>query len=303
MGDMSSPQTIPAQMAEPINDKASALGPAASAHKPTTTKDSAGRIPPPVRKSGQGQSGMAFADQLEKRHMPTSPTSENGPFGMAAMASALPHNGYQHPPPPGGHRHYNHQTSHPIMQHMPPNPYIGHHPGSIMVSGYYVQQPQMHQYYAANGHPSQHPMHGRANSGYYPVPFAMEHPQSPGYYPQAPQFPEPNHQRPDMMNRQYSQGHIQQEGRNQPRRPPHRTNKSFRDQTLPQGTPLAILARLTVTDLLQLILNDHNKTIHVDPHESNIKVVGLAAFRATERNLNFFQVMPFGLETSLLRQS
>ncbi|OAA80648.1 YTH domain protein [Akanthomyces lecanii RCEF 1005] len=156
---------------------------------------------------------------------------------MAPMASALPHGGYQHPASPGVYRQYSQQTSPPVMQHMPHNPYAGHHPASMMLPGYYMQQPQMHQYYAANGPPGHHPPHsmqGRGNSGYYPVPFVMDHPQSPGYYPQPPQFPEPSRQRPDyMMNRQNSQGHIPHEGRNPPRRPSNRTTRSFRDQTPP----------------------------------------------------------------------
>ncbi|KAJ6786082.1 hypothetical protein PWT90_08588 [Aphanocladium album] len=237
MGDISSPQTTPAQIAETKTDKNSALGPATTFQKSTSTTGTSRRNPPPIRQSSHGHSETAVADQVDKTRPSASPTVEHEPFRMAPMASALPHGGYQHPPPPGGHRQYNQQTPPPVMQHMPPNPYIGHHHGSIIIPGYYLQQPQMHQYYATNappGHPGSHPMQARGSSGYYPVPFVMEHPQSPGYYPQPPQFPDPNLQRPDhMMNRQYSQGHIQQESRNQPRRPSNRTNRSFRDQSLP----------------------------------------------------------------------
>lgn len=240
MGDVSSPQTTPAQTAEHPAEKPITAGLDPSAPKSAPTPASSRQHPPPIPQSFQGQPDPAFSEQFDRRYGPSSPAGESGPFfNMEPMASALPHGGYQHPPP-GGHRQYNQQTSPPIMQHMPHNPYVGHHHGSMMIPGYFVQQPQMHQYYAANASPSHHgphPMQGQGNHGYYPVPFVMEHPQSPGYYPQPPQFPDPTRQRPDhMMNRQYSQGHIQHEGRSQPRRPSNRTNRSFRDQNPPSGT-------------------------------------------------------------------
>ncbi|KAJ3494181.1 hypothetical protein NLG97_g4247 [Lecanicillium saksenae] len=244
MEDTSSPQTTPAQVVEPKDDKTSALGPTTTTQKSTSTTGTPRRQPPRRRQSSHGHSEVEIADQTDNTRNSASPAVEHGPFSMVPMASALPHGGYQHPPPPGGHRQYNQQASPPVMQHMPPNPYVGHHHGSMMVPAYYLQQPQMHQYYAANappGHPGSHPMQARGNPGYYPVPFVMEHPQSPGYYPQPPQFPDPslrrpdpNRQRPDhMLNRQYSHGNTQHESRNQPRRPPNRTNRSFRDQSLP----------------------------------------------------------------------
>ncbi|OAQ99282.1 hypothetical protein LLEC1_02292 [Akanthomyces lecanii] len=240
MGDISSPQASPTQMAEQQADKITTSGPDSSNQKSASTAAAFRRHPPTTRQSSYGQTGTPFPEQFDGRNVASPPISESGPFNMAPMASALPHGGYQHPPPPGGLRHYNQQTSPPVMQHMQHNPYASHHPGSMMLPAYYFQQPQMHQYYPASGppgHHGSHPMQGRSSSGYYPVPFVMDHPQSPGYYPQPPQFPDLGRQRPDyMMNRQNSQGHVAHEGRNPPRRPPHRTNKSFRDQTIPSGT-------------------------------------------------------------------
>ncbi len=227
-------------MAEQPADKITTSGLDASTQKSSPAAVSSRRHPPILRQSSYGQTGPPFPEQFDRRNVASPPIGDSGPFNMAPMASALPHGGYQHPAPPGVYRQYSQQTSPPVMQHMPHNPYAGHHPASMMLPGYYMQQPQMHQYYAANGPPGHHAPHsmqGRDNSGYYPVPFVMDHPQSPGYYPQPPQFPEPSRQRPDyMMNRQNSQGHIPHEGRNPPRRPSNRTTRSFRDQTPPSGT-------------------------------------------------------------------
>lgn len=239
MGDMPSPQSTSTEVPEIPADKTPVSGLDSSTQQAAPTSATSRRRPPIIQQSSYGQTGTPFPEQFDRRNVASPPAGESGPFNMAPMANVLPHGGYQHSPPPGGHRQYSQQYSQQYgQQHMPHNPYAGHHPGSMMPPGYYMQQPQMHQYYATPpGHHGPHSMQGRANSGYYPAPFVMDHPQSPGYYPQPPQFPDPGRQRPDyMMNRQNSQGHISHEGRNPPRRPSHRTNRSFRDQTPPSGT-------------------------------------------------------------------
>ncbi|OAA64911.1 YTH domain protein [Cordyceps fumosorosea ARSEF 2679] len=235
MGDIPSPQTASVQTAEPQGNKIT-LPAASTASPPKSTSAAAPsrRRPSSTRQSSYGHTGTPFPEQFDRQNVVSPPAHEAGPFNMAPMAGALPHGGYQHPLLPGGHAQYS-QHSPPVMQHMPQNPYVGHHPGSMMMLGYYYQQPQMHQYYP-NLQPNHHgplPMQGRGHPGYYPVPFVMEHPQSPGYYPQPPQFPEPAPQRPDIMNRRYSQGQIHHQGWNQPRRSSRGTSKSFRDQPSP----------------------------------------------------------------------
>ncbi|KAM0740174.1 hypothetical protein ACQRIT_005358 [Beauveria bassiana] len=240
MGDISSPLGTPVEMAENQEDEtlASKLEHGVQNQEPPPTAPPSRRRSSSLRHSSYGYPGTPSSDYFDYGNAGPSPTAESGPFNMAPMTSSLPHGGYQHPSLPGGHQQYGQQTSPPAMQHMPHHPYVGHHPGSVM-PGYYLQQPPMHQYYTASappGHHGPHQMQGRGNSGYYPVPYLMDHPQSPGYYQQPPQFADHSLQRPDhMMNRQYSQGHIQNEGRGPPRRPSYRTNRSFRDPTSPSA--------------------------------------------------------------------
>ncbi|EGX90400.1 YT521-B-like splicing factor, putative [Cordyceps militaris CM01] len=240
MGDIPSPHTTPVQTVEYKANKIVPSGPASSPQKsppaPAPAPASSRRRPSNPRQSSHGHTATQFDEHYDRRNGVPSLAGESGPFNMAPMLSACPRGGYQHPPPLGAHPQYSQQTSQPVMQHMPHNPYVGHHPGSIMVPGYYLQHPQMHQYYATNAPLTHHgplPMQVQGSSAYYPVQFVMEHPQSLGYYPQPHQFPDPNHQRNDHMNRRYSQGHIPHEGRSQPRRPSYRSNKSFGDRNSP----------------------------------------------------------------------
>lgn len=238
MGDISSPTIPTAPKPERQNDNA------VPSANPSTQKPSPAiglsRQPAPIRQSSQGSvNTVSFADQFNSKSNISSPTGEQIPFSMAPMASTLPHGGYQPPGPPGVHRAYSQPNSAAVMHHMAPNHFIGHPPGPMMMPGYYVQHPNVPQYYAANtmaGSPGQHPMQGQGNAGFYPPQFIIEHPQGPGYYQQPTPFHEQSRTRPDyMMNRQHSQGHIQHGGRNQPRRPSNRTSRSFRDQPSPSG--------------------------------------------------------------------
>ncbi|KAM3514740.1 hypothetical protein MY11210_001581 [Beauveria gryllotalpidicola] len=240
MGDISPPPSSPVEMAENQEDetKASNLQHRVQNQEPPPIATSSRRPSSSIRPSSYRYPGTPSSEYFDYRNVGPSSAAEFGPFNMAPMTSALPHGGYQHPPLLGGHRQYIQQTSPPVMQHMPHHPHVGHHPGSVM-PGYYAQQPPMPQYYTASvppGHHGPHQMQGRGNPGYYPVPYIMEHPQSTGYYQQPPQFADHTLQRPDhMMNRQYNQGHIQNEGRGQPRRPSYRTNRPFRDPTFPSA--------------------------------------------------------------------
>lgn len=229
MGDMSSPPIpppIPQSKASEYQSKAVvSLAQSPSAHKSVT------RAGPATEQSLSAQQTPA----AETPHDTNTPSSAHnrGSFHMTRMADALPRGGYRNPPPPRGHLpQYNQQTSHPVMQLMPHNHFVGPEHGSMMIPGYYVHQPHTHQYYPANA--GQQPLQERDNVSYYPMQYVMNHQQPPGYYQQPPQFHNQNHQRPEYIVNRHE--YVYPPWRPQARRSPNRANRSHREQMAQSGT-------------------------------------------------------------------
>ncbi|KAF7552193.1 hypothetical protein G7046_g7494 [Stylonectria norvegica] len=144
----------------------------------------------------------AFTSQFDMAQ--SSPGARQDAYNMAPIASSLPQLGYR----PGnysyGHgpqQRYN-SSSPSMMQHMPQ--YAGHPQLPMQTHGYYVQQPQIPQFYAGQFSPTQttSAMPSRAsrpNTTYYSNQPIMNHSQSTYYYPQTPQYPTSVHPQPNTI--------------------------------------------------------------------------------------------------------
>lgn len=134
----------------------------------------------------------AFATQIDMTQ--SSADGRSGPYNMGSMSNSLPQVGYR----PGQYPHaspqrYNTGSSPSMMQQMPQ--YTGHPTMPMAGQGYYIQQPQMAQYYSGqlSPTPAAASMPSRQNMSYYPNQMMMNHPQSAYYYPPAPQYPASGH--------------------------------------------------------------------------------------------------------------
>ncbi|KAH7133647.1 YT521-B-like domain-containing protein, partial [Dactylonectria macrodidyma] len=171
------------------------------------------------------------------------------PYNMGSMAHSLPQVPFRHGqyPYPNQQR-YQMTNSPPAMQHMPQ--FMGHQV-PVQNQGYYVQQPQMMQYYG--GH-IQQPQAGatvssRQNMAYYPNQMMMNQ-QSPAYYyPPTSQYVHSNHPMTNtMMPGQYmSSMPSANDTRNtfqstpnrlgNPSSPPNQGQNSSREQPLVKSEP------------------------------------------------------------------
>ncbi|KPM45436.1 hypothetical protein AK830_g1120 [Neonectria ditissima] len=140
----------------------------------------------------------AFTAQYDMSQ--SSPAHRPGVYDMGPMANSLPHVAFR----PGQYPHANQQrynlpNSPSIVQ--PMAQYMGHQAVQMPGQGYYVQQPQMGQYYG--GYPSQTPvgstMPQRQATAYYPNQMIMSPQSSVYYYPPTPQYQHNPHPMPNTM--------------------------------------------------------------------------------------------------------
>ncbi|RSM16538.1 hypothetical protein BHE90_006731 [Fusarium euwallaceae] len=123
-----------------------------------------------------------------------------GPYNMGPMGNALPPVAYRPGQyPHGNQQRYNPTSSPPMMQQMPQ--FTGHPSMPVAAQGYYLQQPQMQQYYGGQM-PQAQPgstMAPRQNITYYPNQMMMSPQQSAYYYAPAPQYQPSAHPVPNAM--------------------------------------------------------------------------------------------------------
>lgn len=135
----------------------------------------------------------AFTAQLDMAQPPVD--GRSGPYNMGSMANSLPQIGFRPPGyPHATQQRYNAGASPSMMPQMPQ--YIGHPSMPMAGQSYYVQQPQMTQYYSGQLSPTQptSSMSPRQNMAYYPNQMMVNHPQSTYYYTTAPQqYPASTH--------------------------------------------------------------------------------------------------------------
>ncbi|KAI8725002.1 YTH domain-containing protein [Fusarium sp. LHS14.1] len=156
----------------------------------------------------------AFTAQFDMSQPPTG--HRPGPYNMGPMGNALPPVNYRPGQyPHGTQQRYNPTSSPPMMQQMPQ--FSGHPSMPVAAQGYYLQQPQMAQYYGSQM-PQAQPgstMAPRQNITYYPSQMIMSPQQSAYYYAPAPQYQPAAHPVPNgMVAGHYMNGNP---GNNDPR--------------------------------------------------------------------------------------
>ncbi|KAK7421059.1 hypothetical protein QQX98_002417 [Neonectria punicea] len=183
----------------------------------------------PLQKTGDAEGAPSGHDQQRKAHQYGLPQPPNHPVGphhtftaqydmsqspsvhrpgvydMGPMESSLPHVPLRlEQYPQANQQRYNLPNSPSMMQQMPQ--YMGHQAVQLPGQGYYVQQPQMGQYYG--GHPQTQggsTMPQRQSVAYYPNQMIMSQQSSVYYYPQAPHYQHNPHPTPNtMMMGQYT---------------------------------------------------------------------------------------------------
>ncbi|KAM0437623.1 hypothetical protein ACHAPT_001987 [Fusarium lateritium] len=215
MGDISSTQVSDAGALEKetpkVNDKVASAGPPPSHDEPRVLPE---HDPSPQPQQHPIASQHAFTGQFDMSQPPMG--HRPGPYNMGPMGNALPPVAYRHGQyPHGTQQRYNPASSPPMMQQMPQ--FAGHPSMPVAAQGYYVQQPQMTQYYGSQM-PQTQPgstMAPRQNIAYYPNQMVMSPQQSAYYYAPAPQYQPPAHPIPNgMVSGHYMNGNP---GANDPR--------------------------------------------------------------------------------------
>ncbi|KAF5008226.1 hypothetical protein FDECE_5501 [Fusarium decemcellulare] len=146
----------------------------------------------------------AFTAQFDMSQPPSGPrpgpAPGPGPYNMGPMANALPPVAFRPGQyPHGTQQRYNPTSSPPMMQQMPQ--FAGHPSVPVAAQGYYLQQPQMPQYYG-NQMPQAQPastMAPRQNMAFYPNQMMMSPQQSAYYFAPAPQYQPSAHPVPNAM--------------------------------------------------------------------------------------------------------
>lgn len=215
MGDISGAQASDVGALDKDTPKVGDLG--ASTSPPPSHDES--RAFPEYNPSSQPQqhsiaSQHAFTAQFDMPQPP--PGHRPGPYNMGPMGNALPPVAYRPVQyPPGTQQRYNPASSPPMMQQMPQ--YSGHPSMPVAAQGYYIQQPQMTQYYGSQM-PQAQPgstMAPRQNITYYPNQMMMSPQQSAYYYAPPPPYQPSAHPVPHtMVAGQYMNGSP---GTNDPR--------------------------------------------------------------------------------------
>lgn len=131
--------------------------------------------------------------------MTQSPVQRQGPYNMGPMAHSLPQVPFRHGqyPYPNQQR-YQMSNSPPVMQHVPQfmGPQV-----PVQNQGYYIQQPQMVQYYGGHMPQSQAgaAVSARQNMAYYPNQMMMNQQSSAYYYPPTSQYVHSTHPMTNTM--------------------------------------------------------------------------------------------------------
>ncbi|KAF4978936.1 hypothetical protein FZEAL_4774 [Fusarium zealandicum] len=214
MGDISSTQVSDVGIIEKDihqtgdTGKANSLSPSHTEQQPPRSEHG----PSPQSQQYPIVSQHAFTAQFDMSQPPAGPRP--GAYNMAAMGNALPPVAFR----PGQYpqQRFNHTSSPPMMQQM--SQFAGHHSVPMAGQGYYVQQPQMSQYYGNQMPQQQAPsaMPPRQNMYYTnQMNMMMGAQQSAYYYSPPPQYQHSSHPVPNvMMTGQYMNGNM---GANDPR--------------------------------------------------------------------------------------